>query len=88
MCFNTSDVIGRVHAGELAETVVKDKPVSPANCISYGMPHGTRSQFVIYTDGPQEVARAHRYLLPSGQLGGSGKPDPKRMLCCGVIFFA
>jgi hypothetical protein len=87
LCFNTSDVVGRVHAGNLTETVVRDNPVAAAKCVSHGFPLGTRSQFVIYRDGIAEVARAHRYLLPNGQIGASGKPDPKRMICCGVIFF-
>lgn len=62
--------------------------MSAAKCIEYGFPRGTRSQFVVYRDGSQEVARAHRYLLPSGQVGASGRPDPKRNICCGVIFYS
>ena len=27
-----------------------------------------------------EVARAHRYLRPDGEIGLSGKPDPKRVV--------
>jgi hypothetical protein len=27
----------------------------------------------------RKVATAHRYLLPDGTIGASGKPDPKSM---------
>jgi hypothetical protein len=67
--------------------VVKDRIIPEIKCDMLGFPFGTRSQFIIYRDGHHEVARAHRYLLPDGQLGASGRPDPKRMLCCGVIFY-
>jgi hypothetical protein len=85
--FNTSDIIGRVRSGDLTEAIVRDSVVPMANCAKYGFPYGTRSQFVIYREGLEEVARAHRYLLPDGQVGGSGRPDPKRIICCGVILF-
>jgi len=45
------------------------------------------SQMVSYRDGMgNEVARAHQYLLKTGQLGASGKPDPKRLVDGGVIY--
>ena len=28
----------------------------------------------------QELALIHQYLLPDGTIGGSGRPDPKRMI--------
>src|SRR5215212_10282776 len=85
--FNTSDIIRRLDSDHLTETIVRDNIVPVAKCKNYGFPQGTHSQFVIYREGSQEVARAHRYLLPNGQVGGSGLPDPKRIICCGVILY-
>jgi hypothetical protein len=42
---------------------------------------------VSYRSGLQEIAKAHRYLFPDGRVGGSGRPDPKMMLCCGVVMY-
>lgn len=46
-----------------------------------GLPMGTRSQMVWYLgqDG-RKLALVHQYLLPDGTIGGSGQPDPKRMI--------
>lgn len=65
----------------------EDKVVSDARCDQMQFPRGTKSQLIIYYDGEREVALAHRYLFPDGSIGGSGKPDPKRILCCGALLF-
>ena len=50
-------------------------------------PFCTRSQMISYMDAQgTEIARVHQYLRPDGTIGGSGKPDPKRMLHEGVIY--
>jgi hypothetical protein len=72
------EVLPRIEAKELLEVVESDGPASP----QYGQPPGARSQMVSYrevTGGKigTKVAIAHRYMLPDGSLGGSGKPDPK-----------
>ena len=36
-----------------------------------------RSQVVSYFDRAVRVAICHRYVLPDGTLGASGRPDPK-----------
>jgi hypothetical protein len=47
----------------------------------------TRSQEISYFDANnQEVARVHQYLKPDGNLGGSGRPDPKRVFQGGVLY--
>lgn len=53
-----------------------------------GQPLGTVSQFLSYRDAKtgEELARVHQYQRPDGSLGGSGKPDPKRLLDDGVIY--
>lgn len=87
LLFNASNVLGRVQAGSATETVVKNKEVPFDVYRQKGFPPGTRSQFVIYEQGAEEIARAHRYVYPDGQIGASGRPDPKRIMCCGVILF-
>jgi len=42
--------------------------------ISYLDPHG------------REIARVHQYLRKNGTLGGSGRPDPKKLLHNGVLY--
>ena len=33
-----------------------------------------------------ELVRAHRFVLPDGSIGASGKPDPKRLLKDGKLY--
>jgi hypothetical protein len=52
------------------------------------VPFCTRSQLISYLDDAgQEVARVHQYLQPDGTLGASGRPDPKRLLHDGILYF-
>jgi hypothetical protein len=85
--FNTIDVVGQVAAQTLRAVVIRDKEVPLERCIAYGFPTGTRSQLVSYRSGSEELAKAHRYVFPDGRLGGSGKPDPKLIVCCGVTLY-
>ena len=82
--FNRGRFYERVLAGELVAGQKADRhPAPPAS----GQPHCTRSQEVIYYDSTgRQVARVHQYLRPDGALGGSGKPDPKRLLQNGVLY--
>ena len=46
----------------------------------------TRSQMVIYYDlQGQPLALVHQYRRKTGELGGSGRPDPKRLFISGKI---
>ena len=75
--FNESGLFERVTRGELGTFLESDRLVLP----EVGLPEGTRSQMVWYLslDG-QKLALVHQYLLPDGSIGGSGRPDPKRMI--------
>src|SRR3990172_8134823 len=76
--FNRGNFVSRVQAGELVSDPHADHHMErppPRH------PPCTRSQFVIYrTRDGEPVAGVHQYLLPDGRFGGSGKPDPKRLV--------
>ncbi len=81
--FNTERFPERLELGELSELIRQDRhPASPlAN-----EPFCTQSQIVFYPDAAGDrVAVVHRYLRRDGTFGGSGLPDPKRLLLGGVI---
>jgi hypothetical protein len=42
---------------------------------------------VVYLDSnDDQVALVHQYLRTDGSLGGSGRPDPKKVLKDGVLY--
>jgi hypothetical protein len=83
--FNT-EVLPKIQSGDYLE-IVRSEGTPRARS---GEPIGTRSQIVEYWDssGSQmfKVATIHRYLRPDGELGASGKPDPKIVLHKGVLY--
>ncbi len=81
--FNDGRYAELVGHGELTEKLIREgKPSTAAN-----EPPGTRSQVVAYLDrSGKQVCIVHRYLRPDGSLGGSGRPDPKKILKDGVIY--
>lgn len=75
--FNSSGLFERAVRGELILVLRSDRLVLP----EVGLPEGARSQMVWYfSPEGQELALIHQYLLPDGTIGGSGRPDPKRMI--------
>jgi hypothetical protein len=79
--FNRGQFFERAQRGELRQrTFDFDNHLNRRQRERIGEPHCTRSQIVLYStlDG-KPVALVHRYRRPSGQLGGSGRPDPKRL---------
>ena len=84
--FNRGNYVSRLAAGEFTARVLKDRhPSSPRAA----MPFCTRSQSIAYLDHDgDEVALVHQYLQPDRTLGGSGLPDPKRLLVDGVLYIA
>jgi len=82
--FNEGGYWGKLDSGELTEKIIREGHPSPARS---GQPPCTRSQIVAYLDtGGRKVALVHQYVLKSGRLGGSGKPDPKQLLHNGVLY--
>jgi hypothetical protein len=84
--FNDGRYYERVCSNELLATVESEHR-APSEA---GQPPGTMSQLVVYFDPADlrhPVARVHQYLLPDGTLGGSGRPDPKRLFVGGEVWF-
>lgn len=65
----------RIEHGELDELVL----MSGRAAVASGQPHGTMSELVGYYDSGRRIAVAHRFVMPDGGLGGSGRPDPKEV---------
>jgi len=61
---------------ELRALCVYDKP---AHALS-GQPPGTMSKVFKYFDGNNAVMCLQFFVLPSGEIGASGRRDPKRLL--------
>ena len=71
--FNSCQFYERLQNNELTATIFKSRHRSPAT-----EPECTLSQVLIYRDSDYKpVAMVHQYLRPDGEIGGSGKPDPK-----------
>ena len=82
--FNDGRYWERVQAGELATVLLEDRHPS---VMAANEPICTRSQMISYRDqNENEVARVHQYLRPDGNIGASGKPDPKRLSQDGVLY--
>lgn len=82
--FNDGNYSARAASGEFTATVKKSKhPAAPRA----KMPVCTRSQTVVYLNRRRKaVAIVHQYLLPNGELGASGRPDPKFLVHHGTTY--
>ncbi|WP_420625461.1 hypothetical protein [Candidatus Poriferisodalis sp.] len=69
-------ILPRIESGEILRLPL---PATHAGASS-GQPPGTRSQTLYYLDDRGIVAKAHCFLLPYGEIGASGVPDPKAVL--------
>lgn len=82
--FNEGGYWQKIESGDLHEKPIRDGHPSPAHS---GQPFCTRSQIVAYLDAHgRKVALVHQYVLKSGRLGGSGKPDPKQLFHEGILY--
>lgn len=81
--FNDGKYWQRATNGEF--NVVTTDRLAPA---ARGLPAGTLSQKKVYFDKRtgEKIAEVHQYLLPDNSIGGSGMPDPKRLLHDGKVY--
>lgn len=83
-CFNAGRYHERVGANELIAAVETERLARP----EANQQPGTVSQMVWYYDASlRRVALVHQYLRRDGTLGGSGRPDPKRLILDDEILF-
>lgn len=81
--FNKSHIVEQAQSGQLYAYV---KRSSHPNSPPPGEPYCTHSQILFYyTLTGQPIAVAHQYLRPDGTIGGSGRPDPKRLFLANKI---
>ncbi len=81
--FNEDGYVERADAGELQAVVIHSGTPSP----EVGLPPSSRSEMISYrAENGEELARAHRYVLPDGSVGAGGKPDPKRIFKDGTLY--
>jgi hypothetical protein len=80
--FNAIGFDDRVHAGELAIKVLSSDPPGP-DVEELQMFDSQGIQYVDKASG-EALAECHRYIVArgpmAGELGGSGRPDPKWLL--------
>ena len=78
-----SEILPLIEEGTLIELVMDEGPPSAR----MNQAPGTLSQTVAYYgSGGVEIALVHRFLQKDGTLGGSEKPDPKRLFLRGVLY--
>lgn len=75
----------RFHNHEFSFRRVETGPPDPAT----DLPPGTKSQRVTLRDKENGsiVALVHWFRLPTGELGGSGNPDPIKVYLDGCVYY-
>jgi hypothetical protein len=81
--FWSERLLERSESGEWRKTKVRESPIS----LIYSGKHCVASQVWLWIDGnDEERVRVHQYLTADGQIGASGKPDPKRIFLNNTIY--
>ena len=80
--FNSGRFYERVLSGELSALVVYRRLPSPLS----NQPPGTMSEEVEYYSATEVVARVHQFALADGNIGSSGRPDPKVLVWEGTLY--
>jgi len=82
--FNSERFWERAKNSLLLEKLDSEGHPSPRDS---GEPPCTRSQIIAYLDSSgHRVAVVHQYLRKDGTLGGSGRPDPKKLFHDGKLY--
>lgn len=83
--FNERRILEETRAGRLNVRILRDGHPSPPLADE---PFCTKSQLLGYYDQDgKEIARAHQYLRTDGTIGAHGRPDPKKVVHEGVLYF-
>ncbi len=84
--FNEGRYWERMKAGEFFEVLYREGHPSPRDSRE---PPCTHSQIIAYLDAQgRQVAIVHQYSRKDGSIGGSGKPDPKKLFHRGKIYLS
>ena len=85
--FNECQYFERMLRGDLKHRVLGyDNHLKRTQRQKIGEPKCTRSQIVLYsTSEGQLVALVHQYRRKNESLGGTGRPDPKRLFISGKV---
>jgi len=76
--FNQQQIIERVKEGKVVAHLKRNSHLAHP---PQGEPYCTNSQIIYYYERTGGLlAVAHQYYRPDATLGGSGKPDPKRLV--------
>jgi hypothetical protein len=82
--FNEGRYWERMNSGEFFEVLYREGHPSPKDSRE---PPCTRSQIIAYVDARgRQIAVVHQYVRKDGALGGSGRPDPKKLFHRGHIY--
>lgn len=83
--FKDSGILNRISSRELRQVLSRDDHPAPPTS---GQPFCTRSQILSFFDEEgNKIVVLHQYKRPDGSIGGSGQPDPKRLLIGRTIYF-
>lgn len=83
--FKDSNILDRIRSGELRQVLSREGHPAPPTS---GQPFCTRSQILSFFDADDDkIVVLHQYKRPDGSIGGSGQPDPKRLLIGRTIYF-
>ena len=82
--FFNKHILERLQNGEFKQDVLKARHADP---FKSGQVFCTYSQIILVQDKDNiEIAKLHRYMLPTGTLGASTLPDPFRVEWEGKIY--
>jgi len=84
--FNSNQYWEKLKAGEFYKQKLFD---AHARKNRPSIPKCTRSQILAYkNEKGEKIAVVHQYLKRDGNLGGSGRPDPKQLFHEGKLYIA
>ncbi|MYA29069.1 MAG: hypothetical protein F4Z24_07220 [Nitrospira sp. SB0666_bin_27] len=77
-----------IREGKLTREILKDNELDAERLNETDFPSGTRTQTIIYYDfsNAELYVKVHQYVLPNGNIAGSGKPDPKVIVHNGIRY--
>lgn len=86
--YNESSYPSMIKKGLLSRKLSRNSHLSKPKTGEKQLPYCTHSQILRYYDKNGELCLVlHQYLKPNGMIGGSGKPDPKRLLLGNTAYY-